>query len=173
MPPKYTPSQFIESLKTDGAVSSMFAQLSQRYPELVSPLVSREAIVPRSPCAHLVTPCADMQSSLHHFFMPTPLSCAAPPHQVSERDLYLAWSLKRSKAVNGAATVVGVLGKGHMRGVVHALRHDAGGLRFADLVGGANRKAARRAAAARRLAVELAIGGGAYAAWLQLTGGWP
>ena len=29
---------------------------------------------------------------------------------IAERDLYLAWSLKRSKAVNGAACVVGVVG---------------------------------------------------------------
>jgi pheromone shutdown protein TraB len=64
--------QMVESLKTDGAVSSMFALLGQRYPELVAPLVS-------------------------------------------ERDLYLAWSLKRSKAVNGASRVVGVIGKGHLQ----------------------------------------------------------
>lgn len=42
-----------------------------------------------------------------------------------ERDLYLAWSLKRSKAVNGARAVVGVVGKGHLRGVCYALTHDA------------------------------------------------
>ena len=46
---------------------------------------------------------------------------------VHERDLYLAWSLKRSKAVGGAAAVVGVIGRGHMRGVCFALTHDAGG----------------------------------------------
>lgn len=45
---------------------------------------------------------------------------------ISERDLYLAWSLKRSKAVNGARRVVGVVGKGHLRGVCYALTHDAG-----------------------------------------------
>ena len=45
---------------------------------------------------------------------------------VHERDLYLAWSLKRSKAVNGARTVVGVVGRGHLRGVCYALTHDAG-----------------------------------------------
>lgn len=58
---------------------------------------------------------------------------------ISERDLYLAWSLKRSKAVNGARRVVGVVGKGHLRGVCYALTHDAGG-----------RAAAARAAPARR-----------------------
>lgn len=46
---------------------------------------------------------------------------------ITERDLYLAWSLKRSKAVCGARCVVGVMGRGHLRGVVHALANDAGG----------------------------------------------
>lgn len=48
---------------------------------------------------------------------------------------YLAWSLKRSKAVNGCKTVVGVIGKGHMNGVIYALVSDSGDLRFKDLVG--------------------------------------
>jgi hypothetical protein len=38
-----------------------------------------------------------------------------------ERDMYLAWSLKRSKAVNGSGRVVGVVGKGHLRGVLYHL----------------------------------------------------
>ncbi|GLC40577.1 hypothetical protein PLESTF_001014000 [Pleodorina starrii] len=46
---------------------------------------------------------------------------------VTERDLYLAWSLKRSKAVNGAGVVLGVVGRGHLRGVVYALLRDQGG----------------------------------------------
>ena len=48
-----------------------------------------------------------------------------------ERDMYLAWSLKRSKAVNGAKRVVGVVGKGHLRGVLYHLTHPqaSGGLR--------------------------------------------
>eukprot|EP00890_Picochlorum_soloecismus_P005933 jgi/Picsp_1/6340/NSC_03689-R1_family protein len=53
---------------------------------------------------------------------------------VHERDLYLAWSLKRSKAVNGTSNVVGVIGKGHLRGVCYAMTHDPGSLRFKDLV---------------------------------------
>lgn len=53
---------------------------------------------------------------------------------VHERDLYLAWSLKRSKAVNGTRNVVGVIGKGHLRGVCYAMTHDSGSLRFKDLV---------------------------------------
>ena len=40
-----------------------------------------------------------------------------------ERDMYLAWSLKRSKAVNGTKRVVGVVGKGHLRGVLYHLTH--------------------------------------------------
>ncbi|XP_078173704.1 traB family protein isoform X1 [Carex rostrata] len=54
---------------------------------------------------------------------------------IHERDTYLAWSLKRSKAVNNCKTVVGVIGKGHMNGVVYALMADQGDLRFRDLVG--------------------------------------
>lgn len=48
---------------------------------------------------------------------------------------YLAWSLKRSKAVNNCKRVVGVIGKGHMNGVIYALVSDLGDLRFRDLVG--------------------------------------
>ncbi|GKV05030.1 hypothetical protein SLEP1_g17085 [Rubroshorea leprosula] len=48
---------------------------------------------------------------------------------------YLAWSLKRSKAVNNCKKVVGVIGKGHMNGVVYALISDQGNLRFRDLAG--------------------------------------
>ncbi|XP_039025341.1 traB domain-containing protein-like isoform X2 [Hibiscus syriacus] len=54
---------------------------------------------------------------------------------VHERDTYLAWSLKRSKAVNKCKTVVGVIGKGHMNGVIYALVSDQGDLRFRDLAG--------------------------------------
>ncbi|KAF6160493.1 hypothetical protein GIB67_019262 [Kingdonia uniflora] len=48
---------------------------------------------------------------------------------------YLAWSLKRSKAVSNCKKVVGVIGKGHMNGVIYALISDLGDLRFRDLVG--------------------------------------
>ncbi|MBA0683531.1 hypothetical protein Goari_025180, partial [Gossypium aridum] len=54
---------------------------------------------------------------------------------VHERDTYLAWSLKRSKAVNKCKTVVGVIGKGHINGVIYALVSDQGNLRFRDLAG--------------------------------------
>ncbi|CAL5004890.1 unnamed protein product [Urochloa decumbens] len=54
---------------------------------------------------------------------------------IHERDMFLAWSLKRSKAVNKSKIVVGVVGKGHMNGIVYALISDQGDLRFRDLVG--------------------------------------
>ncbi|XP_024527844.1 traB domain-containing protein isoform X1 [Selaginella moellendorffii] len=56
-------------------------------------------------------------------------------HLVWERDLYMAWSLKRSKAVTGCKTVVGVIGRGHLSGVVYALLHSQEHLSFRDLVG--------------------------------------
>lgn len=57
------------------------------------------------------------------------------PPLIHERDTYLAWSLKRSKAVNNSKKVVGVIGKGHMNGVIYALVSDQGNLRFRDLAG--------------------------------------
>uniref|UniRef100_A0A0D6R8Y6 TraB domain-containing protein n=1 Tax=Araucaria cunninghamii TaxID=56994 RepID=A0A0D6R8Y6_ARACU len=55
---------------------------------------------------------------------------------IHERDVYLAWSLKRSKAVNGSKIVVGIIGRGHMCGVIHSLKYNQDHLRFRDLVGG-------------------------------------
>ncbi|XP_074319641.1 uncharacterized protein LOC141656592 isoform X2 [Silene latifolia] len=66
------------------------------------------------------------------------LSCSYPSllqPLIHERDTYLAWSLKRSKAVNNCKTVVGVIGKGHLNGVIFALVSDLGDLRFRDLAG--------------------------------------
>ncbi|KAL4574849.1 hypothetical protein LXL04_021688 [Taraxacum kok-saghyz] len=54
---------------------------------------------------------------------------------IHERDTYLAWSLKRSKAVRDSKRVVGVIGRGHLNGVIYALISDLGDLRFRDLVG--------------------------------------
>ncbi|GIL52764.1 hypothetical protein Vafri_8554 [Volvox africanus] len=90
---------------------------------------------------------------------------------VTERDLYLAWSLKRSKAVNGAGVVVGVVGRGHLRGVVYTLLRDQGGagLRFSDLVEGRNSRRRRRehvAQGLQRLLIEVVLGAAAYFAWL-------
>ncbi|WRX18685.1 TraB/PrgY/GumN family - like 2 [Theobroma cacao] len=66
------------------------------------------------------------------------LSCSYPSllqPLIHERDTYIVWSLKRSKAVNNCKTVVGVIGKGHMNGVIYALVSDQGNLRFRDLAG--------------------------------------
>lgn len=66
------------------------------------------------------------------------------------------------------------MGKGHLRGIVYALKHDDGNLRFKDLVGGKNNRQNRReaaAAAARRLLLELVLGGAVYAAWVAATAG--
>lgn len=52
-----------------------------------------------------------------------------------ERDAYLAWCLKRSKAVSGARCVVGVIGFGHLRGVAWHLMQESSQLRFRDLAG--------------------------------------
>ncbi|XP_076935931.1 uncharacterized protein LOC143602827 isoform X2 [Bidens hawaiensis] len=54
---------------------------------------------------------------------------------IHERDTYIAWSLKRSKAVRNSKRVVGVIGRGHLNGVIYALISDLGDLRFRDLVG--------------------------------------
>lgn len=45
---------------------------------------------------------------------------------VIERDLYLTWSLKRSKAVNHTRRVVGVIGRAHLPGIAKAIDDDAG-----------------------------------------------
>ena len=54
---------------------------------------------------------------------------------LDERDQYLAWCLHRSKAVNGAERVVGVVGLAHLRGIAFHLQNSDGNLRFKDLVG--------------------------------------
>jgi hypothetical protein len=101
-------------------------------------------------------------------------SLAAP--LVHERDAYLAWSLCRSKAVNGKTRVLGVVGAGHLRGVTWAMTHDAGAaLRFDALIGrdAATKEAAAAAEAAnplwKRLATDALLWGGAAAAWGALT----
>lgn len=95
---------------------------------------------------------------------------------IRERDVYLAWSLKRSKAVNGTRQVVGVVGAGHVKGVVWALEQDAGGdsLRFSDLVNNKNKRGTKqqqKQAAVLRLGVELVLGAVLYWAWVQYSGG--
>lgn len=88
-------------------------------------------------------------------------TCAGPFLQ------YLAWSLKRSKAVNGCKRVVGVVGKGHLRGIVFALMHDQENLRFKDLVGarGTEGEGQKYLKFFKNLAIETAIGGLIWWAW--------
>ena len=90
-----------------------------------------------------------------------------------ERDLYIAWSLKRSKAVNGTKCVVGVFGRGHLRGVCYHLLTDPGTIRFRDLVG---RGASERQGTGLqqglivRLGLEMIAGAACYAAWQAYSG---
>jgi len=61
-----------------------------------------------------------------------------------ERDVYLAWSMRRSKAVRemlmrqgGGGVVVGVVGRAHLPGVLYSLQEGSAteALRFRDLIG--------------------------------------
>lgn len=79
------------------------------------------------------------------------------PPLLHERDVYLAWSLSRSKAVNGSQAVVGVVGKGHLHGIVHALTCFHGKLFFRDLAGSRRQKGDLKGRVARRLAFEVAV----------------
>ncbi|CAM9223257.1 unnamed protein product [Ascophyllum nodosum] len=91
---------------------------------------------------------------------------------IYERDLYLAWTLKRSRAVCGQRRVVGVVGRGHLSGVMKAITADRGGdtLVFKELAGrqggegGAEKNEPSRNLArfVARIAAETAIG---YAIW--------
>jgi pheromone shutdown protein TraB len=69
----------------------------------------------------------------------------------------------------GTKNVVGVIGKGHVRGVLYNLtKHDSSSLRFRDLVGSKNVKGRgpeQRQKLARRVAFELALAAVAYFAW--------
>ena len=66
---------------------------------------------------------------------------------------------------------MGVIGRGHVRGVLYALTSpNSQGLRFRDLVGNKNVKtgsglAERRQRLARRIVIELLLAAGAYLAW--------
>jgi hypothetical protein len=104
-----------------------------------------------------------------------------------ERDLYLAWCMKRSAAVSGCDTVVAVVGRAHMRGVLFALQTDRyQGVPFSQFTRGRHRAASgselwqQRAALAhdeaRRIAQEAALAAVPVAVWwLQAHGplqGW-
>lgn len=77
---------------------------------------------------------------------------------IHERDVYLAWSMKRSKAVNNCKTVVGIVGKGHMNGVIYALISDQGDLRFRDVAGYPDKSDTWVTAFAKGLARDTIIG---------------
>ena len=93
----------------------------------------------------------------------------------------------RCQAVNGAKAVVGVVGRGHLRGITYALNllEPAGegsstattpsysALRFSDLVGGKNNRAGRRREAAQglaKLAVETIVFGALFYWWTEGRG---
>ena len=87
---------------------------------------------------------------------------------VHERDLYLAWSMQRSKAANGAKRVVAIVGVAHLRGIMWALTSEAGGVRFSDLVGQKNTRAwkdAEKLRGAVNLARDTLLFGGLAWAW--------
>ena len=90
---------------------------------------------------------------------------------IHERDLYLAWSMKRSKAVDGAKDVVGVVGKGHLKGVYYALHQDTGKLTFKDLVGEHRpfSPSQRWMSLSKRLAFEVMLCVVGYYAWTAFS----
>ena len=73
---------------------------------------------------------------------------------------------------------MGVIGRGHVRGVLYALTSpNSQGLRFRDLVGSKNVKAGsgaaeRRQRLVRRIAFELLLAAGAYLAWDAIRHVW-
>ena len=77
--------------------------------------------------------------------------------------------LLRASVHAGTKSVVGVIGRGHVRGVLYNLTTpNSSGLRFRDLVGSkAEREGgpSRRQRIARRIALELLLAAGAYFAW--------
>jgi pheromone shutdown protein TraB len=78
---------------------------------------------------------------------------------VHERDAYLAWSLCRSKAVDGTDVVVGVVGKAHVRGIVWAMQPQRREeLRFDTLTGRGLAEKQQRPLW-QRLAVDVALWG--------------
>ncbi|GJP43154.1 hypothetical protein CLOM_g2646, partial [Closterium sp. NIES-68] len=96
---------------------------------------------------------------------------------VHERDAYLAWALKRSKAVRGCDRVVGVVGRGHLPGVVHYLQQDnqQRTLRFKQLVGASasdekdTGKGGMAVRVARRVGIEVAVGLGLWWAFSLIS----
>ena len=78
---------------------------------------------------------------------------------VHERDAYLAWSLCRSKAVDGTDVVVGVVGKAHVRGIVWAMQPQLRDqLRF-DALTGRGAAVAQQRPLWQRVAVDVVLWG--------------
>ena len=89
---------------------------------------------------------------------------------VHERDAYLAWSLCRSKAVNGADIVVGVVGKAHVRGIVWAMQPQLRDqLRFDTLTGRGDARQQQQPLW-QRLVLDTAFWGGLWLVWQAATG---
>ena len=69
----------------------------------------------------------------------------------------------------GTRNVVGIVGRGHVRGVLYNLTTpNSSGLRFRDLVGskaGRDGRPDGKQRLARRIALELLLAAGAYYAW--------
>ena len=61
---------------------------------------------------------------------------------MAERDIYLSLTMKSSMAVNGCRRVVGVVGRGHMRGVLARLSQNHAG-KFKELTWTPTRAAAK------------------------------
>jgi len=61
---------------------------------------------------------------------------------VSERDIFLSLTMKSSMAVNGCDRVVGVIGKGHVKGVMSCLSQNHSG-KFKELTWTPTRAAAK------------------------------
>ena len=98
---------------------------------------------------------------------------------IAERDVYLSLTLKSSLAVSGKQRVLGVVGRGHLDGVVRALGEDhTGG--FKTLTWTPRRAAAKQKVLgvvprplATRLASDTIIGLGVWAwwSWSSASGG--
>ena len=65
--------------------------------------------------------------------------------------------------MNGSSIVVGVVGRGHLQGIVQEIIHDKGELRFRDLVGVRESKSAKEQVYS--LVLEIIIGVVLWFAW--------
>lgn len=70
---------------------------------------------------------------------------------------YLAWSTVRSKAVRKSRTVVSVMGKAHLRGVVYIILHKSRGLRFKLVAGQDDERVKGPQSLARRVVIEVVL----------------